>query len=102
MSQNKFYRLTVRNLSRPQIDAFTTLFPRLVEAGLVQRKGTTALVITLHPQVFRKADRQASAGTQLAASAGYHRNNDPDAWNIKPQTVNALAGKLRNLVAEEV
>ena len=100
MSQNKFYRLTVRNLSRPQIDAFATLFPKLHEAGLVEPKGATALVITLHPDVFRKANRQASAGQQLAGSTLAIFRSNPR--NVKSATAVALSTKFIGLVAEEV
>lgn len=95
-------KLTVRNLSRPQIDAFAQLFPKLHEAGLVKPKGTTALVIDLHPDVFRRDDRQASASEQLAASTITLWNNQGRITSgLQPNTVRSLRGKLRGLVAEE-
>lgn len=94
-------KLTVRNLSAPQIEAFEALFPKLRAAGLVQRKGTTALVISLHPQVFRRPDRQVTAGTQLSgASLVLWARNSSEAMMVKQQTVTALARKLNGAVAE--
>lgn len=94
-------KLTIKNLSAPQIEAFGELFPALHAAGLVERKGSTALVITLHPLVFQRAFQGRTAGEQLAASAEKIWSDNVFS-TLRHQTVRALAGKLAHAVAEEV
>jgi len=95
------FKLKIRNLSAAQIEAFTKLFPVLTapEHGLVERRGTTQLVIKLHPDVFRRADRQASAGTQLAEAI---RKVGSTTKGINVRTVQSLAAKFQGAIAEEV
>lgn len=94
-------KLTVRNLSTPQIDAFHTLFPNLVKAGLVERRGATGLVISLHPQVFRRADRQVTAGQQLARSVKkLYPIRGGVYLGVQERTMQSLSTKLNGLVAE--
>lgn len=90
--------LTVRNLSAPQIAAFAELFPVLSDAGtiagtpLVTAKGTTAIVVKLHPQVFGNTELAAfEAGPRLARAAAVLSASCPQ---VKTATVQALVTKL--------